>query len=79
VRGTVAWDPGTGDPVRLQWEALDPPGPLRELRGRFSYRREHGTLYLVELRSGGLAVFLLARRRFSSTIRFEEIEPAVQR
>ncbi len=76
ARGTIAWDPGTLDPVRIRYEALDPPGPLKELRGTLRYERRGGVLYLVEMHSEGLAGLLLMKRRFASTIRFTEIRPA---
>ncbi len=76
ARGTLAWDPDTLDPVRLDFEVPDPPGPLRELRGTLRFQRLGGRLHVVEKRTEGLARLLLMQRRFRSTVRFESIEPA---
>jgi len=76
LSGELAWNTETMDPLWLEGDLRDPPGPLEKMHLRIELARKGELLYTSRMVTDGLAKILLLKRRFHADVRFEDLEPA---
>lgn len=78
VRGTIAWDEMTQEPLWIELEPVDPPSPLKELHVRMETAPIAGQLVVTRMTTSGRVAMLLMKRRFTSDVRFVDVSPIAE-
>lgn len=75
--GELAWDPATGDPVRIDLEPTENPPHVSKLHIRFDFARSEGTLYLSRVDTvtrGGIPIVF--RVKAHVVVEITDVHPA---